>query len=232
MSGFVWPGLTPRPHESEYNFCTVQRIYHFMFQVSWFLVLPVVDRSLVKTCIQKERLKRQSLRGNTCLTRSQGNSYAVVTKGTTGKWCRCKSRGLFIIFVGVNDFQHLKHSTCHFQDLSSASDSLKQIFPAARPNYQKHFLDLGSDTSSEWNLCAGSSDVSSRWNQLWRREMSINLQVALEHRLWTSTSILNSKLVFYFPSLETPPFSGLQMTMCSWSGDCWTCTRHHWTNNG
>ena len=154
-----------------------------MFQVSWFLVLPVVDKSLVKTCIQRERLKRQSLRGNTCLTRSQGNSYAVVTKGTTGKWCRCKSRGLLIISVVVHDFERLKHSTCHFQDLSSASDSLKQFCSPYDQNNQKHFLDLGSDTSSEWNLCAWSSDVSSRWNQLWRREMSIDLQVALEHRL-------------------------------------------------
>lgn len=126
-----------------------------MFQVSWSLVLPVVDKSLVKRCIQKERLKRQSLRGNTCLTRSQGNSYAVVTKGTTGKWCRCKSRGVLIISVVVHDFERLKHNTCHFQDLRNVSDSLKQIFLAARPN-EKHFLDLRSDTSSEWNLCARS----------------------------------------------------------------------------
>ena len=202
-----------------------------MLQVLWFLVWPVVDKSLVKTCIQKEQLKRHSLRGNICLTRSQGNSYAVVTKGTAGKWCRCKSRGLFIISVGVHEFQHLKHNTCHFQDLSSASDSLEQIFLAARPN-QKHFLDLCSDTSSEWNLCAHSPEVSSLRNHLWRCEMSINLQFALEHRLWALTSILISKLVFYFSSLEPRPFSGLQMTMCSWSGDYWTCMRHHWTSNG
>ena len=31
---------------------------------------------------------------------------------------------------------------------------------------------LGSDTSSVWNFCAQFSDVISRENQRWRREMS------------------------------------------------------------
>ena len=37
---------------------------------------------------------------------------------------------------------------------------------------QKHYPDLGSDASSVWNLCAHFSDVISRGNHRWRREMS------------------------------------------------------------
>ena len=37
---------------------------------------------------------------------------------------------------------------------------------------QKHYRDLGSDTSSVWNLCARFSDVIWRGNQRWRRQMS------------------------------------------------------------
>ena len=37
---------------------------------------------------------------------------------------------------------------------------------------QKHYSDRGSDTSSVWNFCTLSSDVISRGNQWWRREMS------------------------------------------------------------
>ena len=40
------------------------------------------------------------------------------------------------------------------------------------PTNQKHYLDLGSDMSSVWKVCARSWDVISRENQCWRREMS------------------------------------------------------------
>ena len=48
--------------------------------------------------------------------------------------------------------------TCHYQDLGSASDWLRQILRAARP-IRKHYPDLGTDASSVWNLCARFSDV-------------------------------------------------------------------------
>ena len=37
---------------------------------------------------------------------------------------------------------------------------------------QEHYPDLGSDTSSVWNFCARFSDVISRGDHQWRREMS------------------------------------------------------------
>ena len=37
---------------------------------------------------------------------------------------------------------------------------------------QKHYPDLGSDTSSVWNFCARLSDVISRGNHWWRRKIS------------------------------------------------------------
>ena len=37
---------------------------------------------------------------------------------------------------------------------------------------QKHYPDLGSDSSSVWNFCARFSDVIWRGNQWWRRQMS------------------------------------------------------------
>ena len=49
--------------------------------------------------------------------------------------------------------------TCHYLDLGSASDWLKQIFPRGTTN-QKHYPDLDSDTSSVWNFCARFSDVN------------------------------------------------------------------------
>ena len=44
----------------------------------------------------------------------------------------------------------------HYPDLGSTSDWLK--FPRISTN-QKHYLDLGSDTSSAWNFCTRYSDV-------------------------------------------------------------------------
>ena len=37
---------------------------------------------------------------------------------------------------------------------------------------QKHYPNLGSDASSEWNFCARFSDVISGGNRSWRRKMS------------------------------------------------------------
>ena len=45
------------------------------------------------------------------------------------------------------------------------------FFPRDTTN-QKHYPDLGSDTSSVWNFCACSPDVISQENHWWRREMS------------------------------------------------------------
>ena len=39
-------------------------------------------------------------------------------------------------------------------------------------NLHKHYLDLGSDTSSKWNFCACFSYVISWRNHQWRREMA------------------------------------------------------------
>ena len=39
-------------------------------------------------------------------------------------------------------------------------------------NSQKYYPDLGSDVSSVWSFCARFSDVISRGNRCWRREMS------------------------------------------------------------
>ena len=38
--------------------------------------------------------------------------------------------------------------------------------------YQKHYPELGSDTSSVWNFCACFSDVILWGNQWWHHEMS------------------------------------------------------------
>ena len=37
---------------------------------------------------------------------------------------------------------------------------------------QKHYLDLGKDALSVWNFCTRFSDVISRGNRLWRRNVS------------------------------------------------------------
>ena len=43
----------------------------------------------------------------------------------------------------------------------------REKFPSTN---QKHYPDLGNETSSVWNFCARSSNVVSRGNQWWRRE--------------------------------------------------------------
>ena len=54
--------------------------------------------------------------------------------------------------------------TCHYPDLGSASDWLKQISHAELTN-QKHYSDLAIDTSSVWFFCLRFSNVISRGNQ-------------------------------------------------------------------
>ena len=71
-----------------------------------------------------------------------------------------------------NERRNSEPLTCHYSDLVSVSDWLKQISRAARPINQKHYQDLGSDASSAWNFCSRSSDVISWGNQWWHREMS------------------------------------------------------------
>ena len=68
-------------------------------------------------------------------------------------------------------------------------------FPRGTTN-QNHYSDLGSDASSVWNFCARFSDVISRGNQWWRRQMSAVFSVyfAICHREFISVSVL-----FYIP---------------------------------
>ena len=57
----------------------------------------------------------------------------------------------------------------HYPDLGSTSDWWRQIFNQS----EEYYPDLGSDTSSVWNFCSRFSDVTSRRNQWWRREMLV-----------------------------------------------------------
>ena len=68
-----------------------------------------------------------------------------------------------VLLIGWSKFSTSKN----YPDLDSASDWMKQIL-----NQQKRYLDLSSDASSVWSFCARFSDVFSRGNQWWRREMS------------------------------------------------------------
>ena len=53
--------------------------------------------------------------------------------------------------------------TCHYSDLSTVLlIGHTDKFASAS---QKHYQDLGGDTSSVWNFCARFSDVISRGNQ-------------------------------------------------------------------
>ena len=69
-------------------------------------------------------------------------------------------------------------------------------FPPRYTTNQNHYSDLGSDASSVWNFCARFSDVISRGNQWWRRQMSAVFSVyfAICHREFISVSVL-----FYIP---------------------------------
>ena len=55
-------------------------------------------------------------------------------------------------------------------DLGSTSHWLKQIF---KQSEVLPTADQGSDVSSVWSFCARFSDVISRGNRCWRREMSV-----------------------------------------------------------
>ena len=60
--------------------------------------------------------------------------------------------------------------TCHYHDLGSASDWLKQI-SLATPPMAEVLVDLHSDTSSVWNFCACYTGKPVLENQWLRREM-------------------------------------------------------------
>ena len=62
--------------------------------------------------------------------------------------------------------------TCHYTELGTAFDWLKQVSVAARPIRSTNLIWVVADTSSEWNFYARSSDVISRGNQWWHREIS------------------------------------------------------------
>ena len=81
-------------------------------------------------------------------------TFCDATTGFPAKWClRNKPRNsLWMVY--------------HYPDQGSTSDRLKQT------TNQKHYSDLGSDTSSVWNFCALFSDAILRGNQWWHLEMS------------------------------------------------------------
>ena len=62
--------------------------------------------------------------------------------------------------------------TCHYTELGTAFDWLKQVSVAARSIRSTNLIWVVADTSSEWNFYARSSDVISRGNQWWHREIS------------------------------------------------------------
>ena len=57
--------------------------------------------------------------------------------------------------------------TCPYPYLGSGSDWLKSV-----SSNQTHYPDLGSNASIVWSFCVRFSDVISRGNHWWRREMS------------------------------------------------------------
>ena len=78
--------------------------------------------------------------------------------------------------------------------LGSASVWLKQIS-------QKHYLDWGSDTSSVWNSCAHSSDITP-WGGGGGGAISGKV---FSKSWWTVKLAISCKLVTYF-SLEITQF--------------------------
>ena len=64
--------------------------------------------------------------------------------------------------------------TSHTDDVSLPRSGQCFLLAVPREKFastnQKHYPDLGSETSSVWNFWARSSDVVSRRNQWWRRE--------------------------------------------------------------
>ena len=96
--------------------------------------------------------------------------------------------------------------TRHCPDLSSASDWSCCQWNLLLPS-RSTYPDLGSDTSSIWNFCARFSNVNSRGNNWWRREMlavfSSYLRACWPHFsqkyfiIWTRIICNNKKLVQY-----------------------------------
>ena len=93
--------------------------------------------------------------------------------------------------------------TCHYAQLGSDSDWLKQISHAARPIRGKHYPDLACDTLSVWSLCARFSDVISRPGKP-RREMTavFRLRLTKDYR-----HILVDRFLFPFKRATNQLFS-------------------------
>ena len=88
--------------------------------------------------------------------------------------CADKSTAVLIQFIKFKLHRILSILiviACHYPDLGSTSNCLKQISLAVRP-IRSTTQDLASDTSSEWNFCTRSSDVTWRGNKWWCRKMS------------------------------------------------------------
>ena len=83
---------------------------------------------------------------------------------------------------------------------------------------QKHYPDLGNDTSSVWNFCARFSDVISRGNCWWRREMSAVLSVFKAFNIFRPHSILWRSL----REVDINKENGLKRTCQYLRKDCFT----------
>lgn len=86
---------------------------------------------------------------------------------------------------------------------------------------QKHYPYLGSVEWSVWNFCACSSNIISRWNCWWRREMSPFSQAPPQADGPSSNPSKQKNITaqtVYSPKMKTVPFSGtdsLSATNCS-----------------
>ena len=114
----------------------------------------------------------------------------------------------------------------HYGDQGSASDRLKQT------TYQKHYSDLGSDTSSVWNFCALFSDVILRGKQWWHLELSAvfsGQMMRVSIRFFGMRDFHNLNLGIWDFKVKSGQDSGLKV---SWEVGCpknssalWDCTK-------
>ena len=79
--------------------------------------------------------------------------------------------------------------TCYYPDLFSTSDWKPREGNLLQPISSTNSSDLGSDTSSVWDICACSSNVISRGNRWWHREMwtvnrSLKVDSIADSRPW------------------------------------------------
>ena len=94
--------------------------------------------------------------------------------------------------------------TCHYSDLASASDWLRQLYLGVQ------YHQTGDDTSSAWNFCAWSSGGISRGNQYWAcQNVSCFVQATWKRmsKFWGPTDITIFEF-FFFALLPTRLITG------------------------